>query len=139
MNGFIILPDLKWDQQTLSSLYLIAIVQDRSLRSLRDLTAQHIPLLENIQATASQVAFEKYSLGPKAKLRCFVHYQPSYYHLHVHILSSDFTSHPGAIVGQAHLLEDLIDLLKLGVDFSQRTLTYALGETHELLQVIRGS
>lgn len=54
-------------------------------------------------------------------------------HLHVHLLSSDYTSHPGSIVGQAHLLQDVIDLLELGVDFKKRTLTYSLGSRSPLL------
>lgn len=58
-------------------------------------------------------------------------------HLHVHLLSSDFSSHPGASVGQAHLLEDVIDLLESGVDFEKRTLTYSLGEHSHLLGEIR--
>lgn len=57
-------------------------------------------------------------------------------HLHIHILSSDYTSHPGAIVGQAHLLEDVIDMLEMGVDMQKRTLTYALGERSPLLPLI---
>ena len=50
----------------------------------------------------------------------------------MHVLSADYTSHAGAIVGQAHLLDDVIDLLELGVDFQERTIGYALGYTHEL-------
>ncbi|PWN93180.1 scavenger mRNA decapping enzyme [Acaromyces ingoldii] len=137
-NGFIVVPDLKWDQKTLTSLYLIAIVHDRSLRSLRSLTKAHVPLLRAIQQAARKVAGEKYGLptADKGKLRCFFHYQPTYYHLHVHIVSSDYQSPPGAIVGQAHLLDDVIDLLEMGVDFTKRTLTYSLGEQTELYTVL---
>ena len=42
--------------------------------------------------------------------------------------------HPGSLVGQAHLLDDVIDVLELGVDFRQRTLSYALAEGHALLR-----
>lgn len=137
-----ILPDLKWDRRTLSSLYLISIVQDRSLRSLRSLRASHVPLLRKIQQAAAQVAHERFGLGSSAeeargKLRCFVHHQPSYYHLHVHVLSVDYTSHQGAIVGQAHLLDDIIDLLQTGLRFEERTLGYAIGERHELVGVLK--
>uniref|UniRef100_W5M411 Decapping enzyme, scavenger n=1 Tax=Lepisosteus oculatus TaxID=7918 RepID=W5M411_LEPOC len=47
--GFVLLPDFKWDQKQLDDLYLIAIVHRRDIRSLRDLTAAHLPLLLNIQ------------------------------------------------------------------------------------------
>ncbi|KAK0525251.1 hypothetical protein OC835_005670 [Tilletia horrida] len=137
-NGFIIVPDLKWDQRTLSSLYLVAIVHNRALRSLRDLTPQHLPLLKAVRDAAQRVAADRFGVhadrGPS--VRCFLHYQPTYYHLHIHILHASFISHAGAIVGQAHLLDDVIDLLELGVDFGKRTLTYALGERHELWNVL---
>lgn len=143
-EGFIILPDLKWDQKTLSSLYLVAIVHDRSLRSMRDLKKEHVPLLRSIMQEGQRVAKEKFGLGKGesestalSKIRCFLHYQPTYYHLHVHLLSSDYTSHPGALVGQAHLLDDVIDLLEMGVDFTKRTLTYSLGSRSPLLALLQ--
>ncbi|CAD6884692.1 unnamed protein product [Tilletia laevis] len=140
-SGFIIVPDLKWDQQTLSSLYLVAIVHNRSLRSLRDLRREHVPMLRAIGHAAERVAKDRYGVKPgmgggSSSVRCFLHYQPTYYHLHVHILHASHVSYTGAIVGQAHLLDDVIDLLELGVDFGKRTLTYALGERHELWGVL---
>ena len=83
-KGFIIVPDLKWDQKTTSSLYIQAIVHNRKLRSMRDLTKDHVEMLENIKAQASKVAFEKYGLtglddkSADGNVRCFLHYQPSY-------------------------------------------------------------
>nr|XP_019566036.1 PREDICTED: m7GpppX diphosphatase isoform X3 [Rhinolophus sinicus] len=47
-DGFVLIPDLKWNQQQLDDLYLIAICHRRGIRSLRDLTAEHLPLLRNI-------------------------------------------------------------------------------------------
>lgn len=83
-QGFIIVPDLKWDQKTLSSLYIQAIVHNRQLRSLRDLTIDHVAMLNNIKAQASKVAFDKFGLtgrddkGAEGNVRCFLHYHPSY-------------------------------------------------------------
>ncbi|KAI3628565.1 hypothetical protein CBS14141_000268 [Malassezia furfur] len=142
-SGFVLTPDLKWDQRTLSSLYLVAIVKDESLTNLRDLTKEQIPLLKKIKAAAAKVATEKYGLsapsedGIESSLRCYIHYMPTFFHLHVHILSVNFISHPGAIVGQAQLLEDVIGLLEAGVDFKKRTLGYQLTEGHALLKELR--
>ena len=47
-TGFVMVPDLKWDGESLESLYLQALVHRRGLRSIRDLTADHLPLLRNI-------------------------------------------------------------------------------------------
>ncbi|XP_033717710.1 CMP-N-acetylneuraminate-beta-galactosamide-alpha-2,3-sialyltransferase 4 isoform X4 [Tursiops truncatus] len=47
-DGFVLIPDLKWNQQQLDDLYLIAICHRRDIKSLRDLTPEHLPLLRNI-------------------------------------------------------------------------------------------
>ncbi len=72
-----ILPDMKWDLKTISSLYLLAITQDRSIRSLRDIRKCHLPLLNDIYNEAERVVQQRWGLG-KGSLRMFVHYQPSY-------------------------------------------------------------
>jgi len=46
-NGFLLLPDLKWSGK-LNELYLLAIIKKRNIKSLRDLTTDHLPLLNNI-------------------------------------------------------------------------------------------
>ncbi|XP_054568684.1 m7GpppX diphosphatase isoform X2 [Eptesicus fuscus] len=53
-DGFVLIPDLKWNQQQLDDLYLIAICHRRGIRSLRDLTAEHLPLLRNILREGQQ-------------------------------------------------------------------------------------
>ena len=77
--------------------------------------------------------------GSSSVLRCFLHYMPTYFHLHVHMLSANYVSHPGALVGQAQLLDDIISLLELGVDFRERTLGYALADGHPLLHAMQMS
>ena len=47
-NGFILLPDMKWDGKMMESLYLVAIVHKHGIKSLRDLDESHLPLLRNI-------------------------------------------------------------------------------------------
>lgn len=47
--GFILLPDLKWDTKQIEDLYLIAIVHQTGIKSLRDLNSCHLPLLKNIK------------------------------------------------------------------------------------------
>jgi m7GpppX diphosphatase len=74
---FIILPDMKWDLKTISSLYLVAITQDRTIRSLRDLRKHHVGLLKSIRLEATRVVQAKWGLG-NGSLRMFIHYQPSY-------------------------------------------------------------
>lgn len=74
---FLILPDMKWDLKTMSSLYLVALVQDRNIRSLRDLRRKHIDLLTSIRSEADRIVQQKWNLQ-KGALRLYIHYQPSY-------------------------------------------------------------
>jgi len=135
---------MKWDLKTLTSLYLLSIVQNRSLRSLRDLRRHHIPLLQSIQTEADRVVKDKWNL-PKGSLRMYIHYQPSYYHFHVHMVNVNYQGNIlGMTVGQAHLLDDVISMLQLDPEdgpgiFERMTLTYGLGDQHGLFEPLRNS
>ncbi|KAJ3091837.1 hypothetical protein HK102_013220 [Quaeritorhiza haematococci] len=130
--GFMLLPDSKWDQKTLQSLYLLALCRRRDIASLRDLTASHLPLLHNMRTKIATAVEQKYGIKPQ-ELRMFIHYQPSYYHFHIHVTHIAFQS-PGMAVGQAHLLEDVIDNIENidGDYYKRRTLAYVLGVEHPL-------
>lgn len=68
---------MKWDLITIPALYLVAIANSRSIRSLRDLRKIHLPMLRSIRVEATRIVKEKWGLGDGAT-RFFVHYQPSY-------------------------------------------------------------
>lgn len=55
--GFILLPDLKWDGKQIEDLYLVAIVHQRGIKSLRDLNTCHLALLKNIKGKGTVSAF----------------------------------------------------------------------------------
>ncbi|KAJ2739594.1 hypothetical protein GGI20_006081 [Coemansia sp. BCRC 34301] len=130
-NGFIILPDLKWDATNTDNMYLVAIVHRRDLQSLRDLNSSHLPLLYNLRDKAA-VAAQKYGVLPD-QLRLYIHYQPSYYHLHVHI-TNVMLEGKGMLAGRAHLLDCVIDnIANIASDYYQRsTIPYVLGSSDEL-------
>lgn len=135
VSGFYLLPDSKWDRRTLSGLYLLAICKDPSIRSIRDIDGtKHLNLLQGIQKAVNEIVPEKYPGVSGSQLRCFIHYQPTYYHFHVHVVHVDMVDGIGALVGQAILLDDVIDNLQtFGPDFYQRkTMTYTLGCNHDL-------
>ncbi|KAJ8095145.1 hypothetical protein PM082_010367 [Marasmius tenuissimus] len=137
---FIILPDMKWDMHTIGSLYLVAIMRSSTSRSLRDLRGEHAQLLKSIRNEAYKIAGEKWGIS-QGGLRLFIHYQPSYYHFHVHIVNSNYhDSGAGMMAGQAHLLEDVVSLLEInGNIFETLTLTYGLGEQHGLYNSMKAA
>lgn len=86
-SQFIILPDMKWDLATLSSLYLLAIARDqplagdegkfRRVHSMRDLRRGDVWWLKSIRKEAGRIVKERWGLDEN-RVRCYIHYQPSY-------------------------------------------------------------
>ncbi|KAG5196369.1 hypothetical protein R6Z07F_017281 [Ovis aries] len=135
-NGFVLIPDLKWNQQQLDDLYLIAICHRRGIKSLRDLTPEHLPLLRNILQEGQEAILRRYQVAAD-RLRVYLHYLPSYYHLHVHFTALGFEA-PGAGVERAHLLAEVIDNLEQDPEYYQRrTLTFALRADDPLLALLQ--
>lgn len=136
-SRFVLLPDMKWDRISMNALYLMAIVQRTDISSVRDLNSTHIQFLEDLQAKVKKVGSEKYGV-PEDEFRVFIHYQPSYYHFHIHAVR---VTHPGLgdgiNIGRAILLDDVIQNLQLVPDYYQKcSLTYVLGENHKLWDVL---
>ncbi|XP_053620792.1 m7GpppX diphosphatase [Plodia interpunctella] len=117
-EGFVLLPDLKWDGITKETLYLLAIVRQRGLKSLRDLNASHLPLLKRIRDEGKKKILEKYNL-PDSQLRIYFHYQPSFYHLHIHFTYLRHEA-PGIYVEKAHLLSTVINNIEMMSDYYQK-------------------
>jgi m7GpppX diphosphatase len=134
----------KWDLKTLSSLYLSAILHRHDLSSIRDLNESHIPLLQNIQRTVIHETTSRWPEINADQLRIFFHCtrllyitntdHPSYYHLHIHIVHTDFQGGDGMAVGKAWLLDDVIEQLSfLGPEgFKRKTITVIVGEESDL-------
>lgn len=69
----------------------------------------------------------------QSQLRIYVHYQPSYYHFHVHFTHLNYLA-PGSNVERAHLLQDVIENLQLYPNFySQKTLSFVIQEGSALI------
>ncbi|XP_040904099.1 m7GpppX diphosphatase [Toxotes jaculatrix] len=130
--GFVLLPDFKWDQKQVDDLYLIAITHQKNIKSLRDLTSEHLPLLQNIFQKGKEAILQRYNL-PASKLRVYLHYQPSYYHLHIHFNKLGYEV-PGCGVERAHLLADVIQNIQSDPDYYKtRTLYFPLRADDGLL------
>jgi len=106
-------------------IHLNALVIRRDLNSLRDLTSAHLPLLKSIQEEARLAVAEKLQLDPDT-LRLYIHYQPSFYHLHVHFTHIKADA-GGAQTERAHLLSQVISNIELMPDYYQKiTLDFSI-------------
>lgn len=134
-QGFMMHPDLKWDQKQKEGLYCIVLCNRRDLKSLRDLTADHVTMLKNIKKKACKAIADKYGVTAQ-QIRAYIHYHPSYYHLHVHFMHINVDAGAGMAAGKAHLLDDVIDNLETcGSDYySRRTLHFTMGTNDPMYQ-----
>ncbi|KAJ9658096.1 hypothetical protein H2198_003934 [Neophaeococcomyces mojaviensis] len=161
-EGFLLLPDLNWDRRTVTGLHLLAIIERRDLWSLRGLKRSHVPWLKQMRAEIVKAAAEVgtklvQQQAPEAnggtpnafdggtgtemvdedQIKCYVHYQPTYYHFHVHVVHVMLEAEGSTqSVGKAFSLENLISQLEhmvgdnAGMD--QVDLSYFMGEQSDL-------
>lgn len=136
-EGFLLAPDLNWDRSTLDALHLLAIVERRDIWSLRDLKKKHIPWLQHMKAKLTYATVATYPSIETDQLKLYVHYQPTYYHFHIHIVHVALEAGATQATGKAVSLDSIIETLKVmagddeaGMD--ALTMTYTLGEASEL-------
>nr|CAG4645541.1 EOG090X06NK [Lynceus sp. MCZ IZ 141354] len=132
---FIMLPDMKWDGNV-SSLYLMCLIKQRGIKSIRDLRSSHIPMLESVQQEAGEAIKAKYGL-PCSQLRFYFHYHPTYFHLHVHVTKLDYFP-PGCSTEKAHLLDNVINNLRISDNYYEiATLPVVTHEDDSLYQILK--
>ncbi|KAK2067031.1 hypothetical protein P8C59_000800 [Phyllachora maydis] len=85
-EGFLLAPDLHWDRRTGETLHLLGIVERRDIWSLRDLRRKHVPWLRHMRAKFLEATTGLYPGIEPDQLKLYVHYQPTYYHFHIHIV-----------------------------------------------------
>ncbi|KAL4707522.1 hypothetical protein ACJJTC_000274 [Scirpophaga incertulas] len=133
-EGFVLVPDLKWDGVTKETLYLLAIVRKHGIKSLRDLDASHLPLLKTIQKEGKEAIFNKYKVTG-SQLRVYLHYQPSFYHLHVHFTYLRHEA-PGIYAEKSHLLDSVINNIEMMGDYYKKaTLPFTIHEMDNIFKV----
>ena len=123
-----------YEHAATQDLYCLAIAKDGSLASIRDLRGkqEHLSMLRSILQECPAAIEQIYGVK-QDQLRIFVHYQPQFYHFHVHFtrLENEF----GCQVERGHLISDILQNLELDADFYlNRTLTYRLRDNDQLYQ-----
>jgi m7GpppX diphosphatase len=137
IEGFLLSPDLNWDRRTIEALHLLAIVERRDIWSLRDLRKKHVTWLRHMRSKIIEATTKAYPGIEEDQLKLYVHYQPTYYHFHIHVvhvaLEAGLTQATGKAVGLESIVETLVSMAgdeEAGMD--SVSLSYTLGEASEL-------
>ncbi|PYH47783.1 putative mRNA decapping hydrolase [Aspergillus saccharolyticus JOP 1030-1] len=142
-DAFLMLPDLNWDRKTMGSLHLLALVQRRDIWSLRDLKKKHVPWLKYLRQRLLEGTVKMYPELEKDQLKLYVHYQPTYYHFHIHVVNVMLEAGATQATGKAFGLENIISQLETisgdeEAGMADVSLTYFLGEASELWTNVYG-
>lgn len=116
---FILIPNVtfkKYDKLNTESFHILAIIKNY-IKSLRDLTSDHIELLEYIYKTSIEKIKEIYDIDHN-KLKVYIHYPPSTWHLHIHFCTIDNINSSSA--EYTYMLDQVIFNLKLYSDYYKK-------------------
>ena len=137
-EGFLLTPDLNWDRKTLSSLHLLALVDRRDIWSLRDLKKRHVVWLKHMRERVLEATVKLYEGGlEEDQVKLYIHYQPTYYHFHIHVVHVMCEATSTQSVGKAFSLDNIISQLETmsggpGASMAEVDLTYYLGTASDL-------
>jgi len=136
-EGFLLLPDLNWDRKTLEALHLLGLVERMDIWSLRDLKKKHIPWLQHMRTKLIEATVKMYPELEADQLKLYVHYQPTYYHFHIHIVHVQLEAGATQATGKAIGLESIISQLESMAGDSEAgmdgiSINHTLGEASDL-------
>jgi m7GpppX diphosphatase len=116
----IVIPTYIWDESDTEKLHILCLPIDISLRSIRSLEANHIPLLNHMKKVSCDAIKQKYDINDN-ELKMFFHYEPSTYHLHIHFVNMVHKD-SGSSVEYSHELDSVLFNLNLDSDYYKKIL-----------------
>jgi m7GpppX diphosphatase len=119
-----------------SDLYCLGITKRRGLSCIRDLRRIHAPMLTAMERAGLDAIRDVYGV-PEDQIRVYAHYQPQFYHFHVHFTRLE--NEVGCCVERGHLVSDVVQNLMMDdAYYAGRTITYKLPRGTPLLSLIEG-
>ncbi len=116
-DQIVIAPNYTWDGNDLTKMYLLVFPIDKSLHTIRDLTSEHIGLLEHIKTKTLEVIKINYGFDSDI-VKMYFHYAPTTYHLHIHFVLVSNTD-TNSSVEYSHDLNSVITNIKIKSDYYQ--------------------
>lgn len=130
------IPRTEWQKNSLAiaDLYCLGISKHNDVTSLRDLRRKHLAMLQSMYKQGLKTIRELYGVEP-SQIRVFVHYQPQFYHFHVHF--TRLHNEIGCQVERGHLLTDIIQNLESNDEYyKNRDIAYVLSHNDKLFSLI---
>lgn len=121
-DDYVVIADYKWNQKLMDQLYLLLIFKADSLKSIRNLDGNHLPLLRDVKKTAYELG-ETFGLS-RDQICLFFHYRPSYFKLHLHIVNIKASLCNVGSLSRVILLDDVIMNLEMDSKYFERDFNF---------------
>jgi m7GpppX diphosphatase len=117
----------------------LVLWKDPSLRSIRDLRAEHIPLLKKMYADVMQCIRRVHGLPFRDEdVVAYAHYPPSVYHLHFHF-TQPFVRPTNYDLLRTHKLTDIVNNLQVCPEYYTRSeFTFPVHTSSALYKALGG-
>ena len=122
-DNIIILRDYTWGNHELHDvrqMHLLTVLSDQHLYSVRDLTQDHVPILEKMYDETLKIIKTKFGLDSD-RVKAFFHYPPSTYLLHLHFMHVENISSKTSFE-KCYDIDQVISNLKLDTNYYRNTL-----------------
>jgi m7GpppX diphosphatase len=116
----IVIPTYVWDGINAEKMHVLCLPTDITLRSIRSLTSEHIPLLEHMKFVTLYIIKQRYNID-EHYVKMFFHYEPSTYHLHIHFVNIAHHDTRSS-VEYSHELNNVIFNIYICPDYYQRVI-----------------
>jgi m7GpppX diphosphatase len=121
---FVLIPDITMqlndtiETGILNNMHYLVILKQTDILSIRDLNEKHIEMLSTIDIIGKNIIKDIHNV-PVNQIRTYLHYRPSFWHLHIHFDLSG-TRNYFAGLDHCHLLHNIIQNIKLCSDYYQK-------------------
>ncbi|KAL3809631.1 hypothetical protein ACHAXA_010606 [Cyclostephanos tholiformis] len=128
-------PREDWHSHTsVTDLYCLGITKRCGISCIRDLRTEHVSMLKSMERMGLDAIREVYGVA-EDQIKVYVHYQPQFYHFHVHFTRLE--NEVGSSVERGHLVSDIVQNLEMDdMYYATRTVTYKLQRGSTLLSLI---
>lgn len=132
-EDFMLQQDYKYNAGDITTLYCLAIPKQKDLKTIRDLKQEHLPMLKAIRDESLDAIEKKFNVN-RSKILCYFHYQPTFFHLHVHFAHIDRSMRD---FRDNVSLDQCIANIEMVPDYYQRaTLVYKVGTQMPLFDIL---
>lgn len=132
-SDFVLVTEYTMKEDDLNSFHLLALPKDKTIRGMRDLKSEHIPLLQKMVIMSKNYITSNYAINEN-EIEAHFHYPPGVLLLHIHFELTNNTKIRRPL--REHSVNEVIENLKIDANYYTKINMEILEilETREILE-----